>query len=442
MNWRPPRPAPPLPASGDEPVVDRGLLAPPTVVRELVLVAVVGALQVLGTVLAVPFQPDAGPVGVYGYALLALAVLVLPLRHRFPVGAMAVTFVTTQLYWAQDTPRGPAMVALLVAVVHLMLIGRRRVALGFLLVSFALFPLLGYWLGHADRPRVFAVIGSAAWLLALVAIVEVVQIRRDRARQAARSTAEAMRRQVADERVRMARDLHDSVAHNMSLISIQAGVALHLLEQDHPEIAAPGDGEADDTPRQVGRSLSVIKDASKEALVELRSILGVLRQVDTEDEPPSVSADGAPTPQAGPRVPVPSLDRLGDLVDRARSVGVHVVVDSDSAQGLPTDLPRPVDLAAFRIVQESLTNVSRHSGADAAVVRIASSDGSLVLEVLDEGPGPGTRGTALSDLPGRGNGIIGMRERAAAVGGSLDAGPRPGRGFAVRATLPVPEMPW
>lgn len=393
--------------------MNRGLLSPPTLARELGLLAAVGVVQLLGMTMAAKNQPAVGSIGVGGYALLALAVLVLPLRHRFPVGVLAVAFVTTQLYWAQDTPRGPAFAALLVAVTHVLLIGRRGVAIGFLVVAFVLFPWLGYWLGNVEAPNLFAAAGSAAWLFALVAVVEVVRIRRDRAQEAARSATEAMRRQVADERMRMARDLHDSVAHNMSLISIQAGVALHLLEQDQ------------DAPQPVAQSLSTIRDASKEALVELRSILGVLRHVDADDE-------------GDPRAPVPSLDRLDDLVERSRSVGVDVRVELDDPDGRLAHLPRPVDLVAFRIVQESLTNVSRHSGADSAVVRISNRAGPLRLEVLDEGAVPGNGRTQLTDVPGGGNGIVGMRERAAAVGGSLKAGPRPVRGFAVRAELPVP----
>jgi signal transduction histidine kinase len=389
-------------------------------------------LQLGGMTGAAHNQPDVGPIGVGGYALLTLSVLALPLRHRYPLGVVAFTFGITQLYWAQDVPRGPAFVAFVVAVMHLLLLGRRRIAIATLAVSFALFPTTGYLLGHEERPNVLELLGAVAWLLAFVAVVEVVRERRDRAREAARSEAEAMRRQVADERVRMARDLHDSVAHNMSLISIQAGVALHLLEQrDSDSAAGP--------PPAVAQSLSVIKDASKEALVELRSILGVLRHVDVDtngDEGGTAEPDAVGT-EAGPRMPVPSLDRLGDLVDRARSMGVDVQVETNSRTELLDHLPRAVDLAAFRIVQESLTNVSRHSGSDSAVVRLTESGGTLRVEVLDEGPIPGTDHGPLPDVPGGGNGIVGMRERAAAVGGYLQAGPRPGRGFAVRADLPL-----
>jgi signal transduction histidine kinase len=183
------------------------------------------------------------------------------------------------------------------------------------------------------------------------------------------------------------------------LINIQASVALHLM---------------DEQPDQAARALTTIKQASKEALVELRSILGVLRQVDED----------------APRSATPSLDRLDDLVSSAEASGVEVTVDVDGA--LP-ELSRNTDLAAFRIIQESLTNVARHSDVPVAFVRIRTDGETLGLEILDEGSGR----TGTPELPGGGNGIAGMRERAASVGGRLEAGPRPGRGFAVRAELPI-----
>jgi signal transduction histidine kinase len=207
----------------------------------------------------------------------------------------------------------------------------------------------------------------------------------------------------------------------MSLISIQAGVALHLLDQ---------------RPEQARESLTTIKQASKEALVELRSILGVLRQVDEEAEGAGDGLDGLDG--AAPRSPVPSLQRLDDLVERSRAAGIDVQVELDAAVGDLDGLPRQVDLAAFRIVQESLTNVAKHSDHPAAVVRIHADNGGLAVDVLDDGSGSGHDGAAPS-VPGAGNGITGMRERAAAVGGCLDAGPRPGRGFAVRAWLPMDD---
>jgi signal transduction histidine kinase len=191
----------------------------------------------------------------------------------------------------------------------------------------------------------------------------------------------------------------------MSLISIQAGVALHLLDQ---------------RPEQARESLGLIKQASKEALVELRSILGVLRQVDDDS-----------------RQPVPSLADLDRLVDQARGSGLDVRLEVANGVVAGGAVPRPSDLAAFRIVQEALTNVVKHSDDPAPLVRIGEDGGDLLVEVLDEGGQAVEGGRPLRE----GFGLVGMRERAASVGGRVEAGPRPGRGFAVRAWLPMEVEP-
>jgi signal transduction histidine kinase len=380
--------------------------------RDALLVAVAAVAQVGITALAHAHGSE-GAFGLAGVALLLLSAAALPFRHRFPVGAYLVVFGATLTYWSLGYARGPVFFSLVVVLGHLVLIGRRRVAIAGLVAGYLTFPWVGYLIDRAEWPDIGFLIGLAAWLTALLSIAEVVRSRRDRAEEEARSHAEALRRRATDERMRIARELHDVVAHNMSLISIQAGVALHLLDQ---------------RPEQARESLTTIKQASKEALVELRSILGVLRQVDEED-------DGG---GAAPRSPVPSLQRLDDLVERSRAAGIDVQVELDAAVGDLDGLPRQVDLAAFRIVQESLTNVAKHSDDPAAVVRIHAADGGLAVDVLDDGSGSGHDGAAPS-VPGAGNGITGMRERAAAVGGRLDAGPRPGRGFAVRAWLPMDD---
>jgi signal transduction histidine kinase len=257
-----------------------------------------------------------------------------------------------------------------------------------------------------DRPGWGELLALAAWLTTLVSIAEMVRYRKDRAEAAARSEAEAVRRRATEERLRIARELHDVVAHNMSLINLQAGVALHLIDQQ---------------PDQARASLAVIKDASKDALVELRSILGVLRQVDEEHE-------------LAPRSPTSGLAGLDDLVARAEAAGVDVRVDADDVEGIPGH----VDLAAYRIIQESLTNVARHSDDTNPLVRVRRSQADLIVEVLDEGQ-PTTMAIMVDGPPSvfGGYGIAGMRERALALGGHLEAGPRPGQGFAVRAWLPL-----
>lgn len=359
---------------------------------------VVGIITIGGTAAAAG-QQDHGDLGVAGIGLLALAVLALPFRHKHPAGVLGFVLATSLAYWSLGSPKGPIFLPLLIALFQAVLTGHRRAAITCLVIGFLGFPWLGYLIGRTSSPGWGEPIALAAWLIALLSVTELVRSRRDRARQIARSHAEELRRRTTDERLRIARELHDAVAHSMSLINIQAGVALHLMDEE---------------PEQARTALTTIKGASKEALVELRSILGVLRQVDED----------------APRAPTPGLEHLDDLVSNAAASGIDVVVDVDG--GL-RDLPRNTDLAAFRIIQESLTNVARHSDVPEAVVRIRAHDGTLGLEILDEGSGTG----AASELPSGGNGIPGMRERAASVGGRLEAGPRRVRGFAVRAELPI-----
>ena len=371
---------------------------------EAALLAVVTGIQVGGTALAARHQEAARDLDVLGLALLALGAGSVSLRRRSPAGALGLAFAATASYWALGFPRGPIFASLLVTVTAAVLAGRRLAAIVALVAGFVVFSWSRPLLGRGEAPGVAAVLGLAAWLITILSVAEVVRTRRDRSREAQLSRDEAVRRQATEERLRIARELHDAVAHNMSLINIQAGVALHLMEGRD----GPGD--------QVADALGTIKQASREALVELRSILGVLRAVDEE----------------APRAPTPSLSRLDELVATAGLSGVDVQLDVD-ATVIDDVLPRPVDLAAYRIIQESLTNVARHSDRPEAVVRVHREGGVLTVEVLDEGSGrsPG-RG-----IPSGGNGIAGMRERAASVGGELTAGGRPGRGFAVRARLPL-----
>lgn len=188
------------------------------------------------------------------------------------------------------------------------------------------------------------------------------------------------------------------MAHNISLINVQAGVALHLI---------------DERPEQARSALATIKDASRDTLREMRSVLGALRRVD-EDLP---------------RSPAPSLARIEDLVAKAAASGLQARVKVD---GRVRKLPAGTDLAAFRIIQEALTNVARHSGRTEARVHISYGDDELLVQVDDDGlvTGPASASDG-------GNGIPGMRERAAALGGTLRAGSGPGGGFRVRARLPL-----
>jgi signal transduction histidine kinase len=195
----------------------------------------------------------------------------------------------------------------------------------------------------------------------------------------------------------MAHDLHDVLAHSLSLINVQAGVALHLI---------------DERPEQARTALAAIKEASREALQEVRATLGALRG--GED--------------AAERGPGPRLERIGELAESASLGGLRVSV---TVEGTRRPLPLGVDQAAYRIVQEALTNVRRHAGAAAATVRLDYGEREILLTVEDDGRGEDGAGN------GGGSGIEGMRARAAALGGTLDAGPRAEGGFRVRARLPV-----
>jgi signal transduction histidine kinase len=202
------------------------------------------------------------------------------------------------------------------------------------------------------------------------------------------------------ERLRIARELHDVVAHSFAAIALHAGVAEHVKE---------------DRPEQVGEALRAIKAVSGEAARELRAILGVLRHADDGDLPPT-------------RRGVGGLDALAATIS---SAGVPTRV---AISGRPRPLLADVDQAAYRIVQESLTNVLRHAGPASASVRVAYEPDRLVVEVVDDGHAQEVRGGARP--PGTGHGIGGMRERALALGGQLEAGERIGGGFRVSASLP------
>ena len=263
--------------------------------------------------------------------------------------------------------------------------------------------------------------------------------------------AERARRAAAEERLRMAQDLHDGVGHGLAVIAMQAGVALHLLDRE-----AGGEGETDGRPGQVRRSLEVIRAASTEALDELR--IGLARLTPAHA---GTAGGGADRAGYGPRR---GLADLGTLLERVRSGGTRVELDCRSpwlltapeageARG-ETGVDPVVDATAYAVVQESLTNVLRHSGAVRAEVELRLRDGALVVTVRDDGgvaggAVPGTTGSGVT-VPGetapgpgggrgRGQGIAGMRSRVGRLGGSVEAGPADGGGWQVRAVLPVPD---
>jgi signal transduction histidine kinase len=343
-----------------------------------------------------------GEPGALAYALLAVGGAALLARRRYPVAVLAVTVVTT--IWAGALGARAIWFAVIVAFFTAVLARRRAAAIGSLVVGYVASVWPPWLIGQRNHTTVAFALGLAAGLMFMLIIAELIRIRSQRAAALEHSRQEELRRRASEDRMRMARDLHDVVAHNISVINVQANTALHLMDRQ---------------PERARSALVTINDVSKQALIELRSVLGVLRDVDGRGN--------------APRAPTPGLGRLGDLVDTAAAAGLTVRVQED---GQRAPLPADVDLTAYRIIQEALTNSARHSGGTTATVRLGFGDGGLRVEVDDDGTTPGA-GQPASRANGSGNGIAGMTERAAALGGTLEAGPRPDGGFGVRAWLPA-----
>jgi signal transduction histidine kinase len=364
------------------------------------IAAVVIAIQVGGTYASAGHHGRA-TAGIATYVLLAIGGASLIARRRYPVGVLAVTLAVA-IWPGVASQARPVWIALIVAFFTAVQARQRAAAIASLVIGYAA-SIWPPWLigtrGHASAG--FAV-GLALGLLFLLAVAEVIRARGQRAAALEHSRQEELRRRAGEERMRIARDLHDVVAHNISVINVQANTALHLMDRQ---------------PDRARSALTTINEVSGQALVELRSVLGVLRAVDEE----------------APRTPAPGLARLGDLADTAAAAGLAVRVE---ASGQRAPLPADVDLAAYRIVQEALTNSARHSGGTNATVRIVYGEDALVVDVYDDGALRAPGGPP-GQPRGAGTGIAGMTERAAALGGTLQARPRPEGGFAVRARLPL-----
>ncbi|MFH9612013.1 sensor histidine kinase [Streptomyces sp. NPDC017448] len=348
----------------------------------------VGLAVVLGSLRSLFPQDRLESVGATAasWVLIALACGALYFRRRWPVAVAGVCTAATGAYYLVSSYDGPLMIVPVVALYAVAATGGLRAA-----IAIAAVMVIGIGAGSLagnDEINGITIFMLTGWLVAVIALGTMFHGRGAYAEQ------EAARR-ATEERLRIARELHDVIGHNISLINVQASAALHRLKKN---------------PAQAEEALAAIKASSKEALSELRTTLGILRQVD----------------EAAPTAPAPGLDRLDDLVASARRAGLEVTVDRI---GRPHPLTAAVDLAVFRILQESLTNVARHAqGASAVAVRIDYAPRELNLTVTDNG-----RCTATA-APG--SGIAGMRERAAILGGGLSAGPGPGGGFAVTARIP------
>jgi signal transduction histidine kinase len=341
-----------------------------------------------------------------GYLMLVFAALATAARRRAPRLVLGITTACVLVYEVRGYPGVIPAVPDFVALYATVKAGHRRTA-GVAIAG----TLVGGFAGElalsgADQPapdifqRWFLLIG---WMVASSVMAEVSRQRRayldqveQRAADAERTREETARRRADEERLRIARELHDSLTHSISIIKVHAGVAVHLArKRDEP----------------VPEALLAIQQASTDATRELRATLEVLRNDDDQ------SGSG--------------LDRLENLIDGARTAGLPVTVN---ITGQRRALPPGVDSAAYRIIQEALTNITRHAGTATASVQLSYREDELTVSVDDDGSGSGGNSGA-NVVPGVG--LLGMRERVTALGGSLNAGPRHGGGFSVHAELPL-----
>jgi signal transduction histidine kinase len=364
--------------------------------RDLALPLVLLAVQLTGAAVAGEnfrlFSPPR-PLGVVDWVLLVVGPVALVARRRYPVPVLWVSLV------GMLSTSGFAHVSFVVAFFVAATAGKRYSAWLVLALAFVwdiwLAPLVyGYGVPPANDALLLA-----GWLLAVAIAAEATRIRAERVAATRASRQLDQRRQQSEERLRIARDLHDVIGHNISLINVQASMGLDLM---------------DSQPEQARAALTAIKSASKEALEELRTMLTPLRRDD----------------DVAPRSPVPGLDRLPELIELTRAAGLSVDVE---VSGKAPPVPAAVQLAAYRIIQESLTNVARHAGRARVKVRVTYDNADVHVEIDDDGPIPSPGASAI----GTGSGITGMRERATALGGDLSAGFGRGGGFRVSARLPV-----
>ena len=375
---------------------------------DAVIAVAVTAAVVGGTYGASTWHPHEAPAGPATYVAVAVGGLSLTARRRFPVAVLALT-LGSALWTGAGRQTNLAWLPLIVAFFTAVLARRRMAAVASLLIGYVASVWPPWRIGSPHHATAGFALGLAIGLLFLLSVAELIRARGQRRAALERGRAEEVLRRAGEERMRIARDLHDVVAHNISVINVQANTALHLMDRQ---------------PERARQALTAINDVSKQALVELRSVLGVLRDVD----------------EIAPRAPSPGLARLRDLVDSAAAAGLTVRLEED---GPRPPVPADVDVAAYRIVQEALTNSARHASGAAVTVRVRSAGEELIVEVTDDGAGqPAGRGAGPASWPGgSGNGIAGMAERAAALGGTLEARPRAEGGFAVRARLPLAGPP-
>ncbi|GHB00519.1 MULTISPECIES: sensor histidine kinase [Streptomyces] len=363
-------------------------------------------------------QVGNGPQRVAAVPVAVALCAVVALRRRAPEKMLLLTILTGVVQLLIGVEPGAANFAMLVITYTVAMAGERwasRLALGCSLCAATLAQLRwpeetssGSWTQSVFVVVVLTVPFVLAWVLgdsmrtrrAYLSQLEERAARLEREREAQSKVA------VAAERARIARELHDVVAHNVSVMVVQADGAAYVL---------------DASPDQARQALETISSTGRQALAEMRRLLGVLRTGDTRE--------------TGEYVPQPDVEQIEDLVDQVRQTGLAV---DFKIEGTPRPLPTGVELTAYRIVQEALTNTRKHGGPDAgASVRLVYFDDGLGLLVEDDGRGAAHELYEDGGADGAGHGMIGMRERVGMVGGTLDAGPRPGGGFRISALLPL-----
>lgn len=400
----------------------------PATAQDVLLALFITVMQVQGTIVrnaGEVVQRPLADLGNLGYVLLIVGGVVVAGRRRWPVPVFVTAALTSLVYYGLDFPDGPAALGLCVSLYTLAAYGDGHRSLMIAGAGTSVLAV-GWLVAAADlEPRaaigwVYFRIGASVMSAALGESLRSRQViaaeAQERAELAERTREEEARARVDAERLRIAREVHDTVAHAIAIINVQSGVTAHVLDK-RPEVAR--------------EALRTIEHTSSRALREMRAILGVLRDDDGDD-------DG--------RVPYPGLGQIDALAAMARESGLDIRVEETAPA---TPLPSAVGSAAYRILQESITNVVRHAGPTRVTVALNPGIEVLEIRVTDEGrraasgddpadarlPARQPSGTGSSAKPGRG--IVGMRERCRLLGGELDAGPLPGGGFEVRARLPL-----
>ncbi len=340
--------------------------------------------------------------------LIVIAAGALIFRRQAPLVVLGITTLAAIAYTINTGVKSPIVLALTCAIFTVVAqLDRRTRSIAVIVTAVV---MIGVAFAFTDG-NVLDSLSTAVLVLLAAAIGEAIRYRRayqeeleDRVRRAEQSREEEAERRVIEERLRIAHELHDVIAHHIALMNVQAGVASHLLREQ---------------PDEADRALALVREGGRTVLRELTVLLGVLRR----------SGDGTL-----PTAPTPSLQEIGALIESFTAAGL--VVDWQPPASGP--LPDVIELTAYRILQESLTNVVKH--APGAVVQICFEQqrGSLTIEITDDGGHPGTpyRSAAVA-AAGAGHGLLGMRERVTAVGGDLTVGPQPHGGFRVRAVLPL-----